>query len=258
MGGRRKLEKDCYFCGKERTDEGGCASNCKCSQCVFPHILEDWGEKNPVIRDFYLKNNTRFYEILFESAKQFEIILFDGWRQKQLEILKHTKTNVGDWTSQNEPTNSLIYPTKVDKYKIIRPFYESEGFPEGGKYPFHCQICGENLIRRTLITNEKTLEGIFIGLDCDRNFRLSELLYRNMKEQITDMIRRNFHRNKRKISGQKQTILKEVTSKTKRKEIRKLLKKISERDENIDEETPSVLVNALIKAKKLGFKIELI
>ena len=225
MGRHRKLEKECYFCGQDRNDQGGCTSNCKCSLCIFPHILEDWGEKNSVIRDFYLKSNTRFYGILFEGAKQFEIILFDGWKQKQLKILKHLKTNLGDWTSKNEPTNSLTYPNQVDQYKIIRPFYEYEGFQEGSKYPFHCQICGQNLIWRTLITNEKSSLGIFIGLDCDRNFRFSEELYRDMRDQITDMIRDNFHHNKRKISGQKQNILKIITSKTKRKEIQKILKK---------------------------------
>jgi len=112
MGRNRTLEKECYFCDQNRGDHSNCIPNCKCSLCIFPHILKDWGEKNSAVRDFYLKSNTRFYDILFKGAKQFEIILFDGWKQKQLKILKHLKTNLGDWTSKNEPTNSLTYPKR--------------------------------------------------------------------------------------------------------------------------------------------------
>lgn len=251
-----KRIEECYFCG----EENDCTTECRCSKCIFPTKLNEWGAENPEIREFYLKSNELFYEILFVKAKEFENRLFLGWRKSQLSVLKEVSTNVGDWTSDEIEFPNGVEPEIKNGYKERKLFYEFRYVPKTNHNgPLHCQICGTNLKIQTIIECSRLHMAVVIGTECGKNFRFAEEMYKDMKKNIDIIIRKDFALNLRSIKKQRESLLRKSKTKTQQKAINyivKRMKALNRRHNPIP--TVLVLINNLLRAEKIGFQIDLV
>lgn len=251
----KRIEK-CYLCGEKNE----CAEGCGCSKCIFPSKYSEWAEGNPAIYKFYLKSNIPFYELLFEKAKEFENRLFLGWRKEQLSVLKEIDTNMGDWTTDGVEYDLGEEPQIKQDFKKRDLYYEFRPKPtDNHNGPHHCQICGTSLKIRTIIECSKLKLAVLIGKTCNRNFRFAEEMYKDMKKNITIIIRKDFTLNLRSIKKQKAALLEKAKTKTQQKAINNIINRMKDLNRQ-DHPLPVVLtlLNNLRRAEKLGFKIDFV
>ncbi len=194
---RKYFEKrPCFWCKKKVIECD--KETCQCVYCTFDDQLDKVGIEHPKYVT-WVKNNVKFYNILFNEGILLENELRSKWRKKQLKRMEKTGNTMKGWYADLDEVDgkNRIVPNSSDGREILHPFYgEGNNKDKPLKYNYHCQLCGADINDQYFLKHSTKNICIPVGHECASAFHFADEVVGSIKHHMVDLVREEFRKKK--------------------------------------------------------------